>query len=68
MAEARKYLTTKELAKRWGFGPGTLEAWRTKGIGPHFIKLHTSVLYLLEQVQAYEAKNTRTITGTGEQK
>jgi hypothetical protein len=60
--EARKYLTTKELAKRWGFGPGTLEAWRTKGIGPKFLKVHTSVIYALDEVLAFEAGCTRTST------
>lgn len=33
-----KLLSTKEAAPLIGVAPGTLENWRTQGVGPRFIK------------------------------
>lgn len=51
------FLTTEELAKRWGLTPATLRNWRTQKKGPAFVKLGgTSVRYALEVVEEWEAK------------
>ena len=52
-----KFLTTEELAARWGVTPATLRNWRTKKKGPAFVKLGGKLVrYTLEAVEAWEAK------------
>lgn len=51
-------LTEKELATRWKLTTRTLQGWRSKGIGPRFVRLgERSIFYRLSDVQAYEAAN-----------
>jgi hypothetical protein len=51
-------LTEKELASRWKITARTLQAWRTKGIGPRFIRIgERSVFYRMKDVAAYESAN-----------
>jgi hypothetical protein len=57
-----KHLNQRQLAERWGVCEGSLERWRTEGIGPVFLKLQGRVLYRLEDVEAYEAACLRTST------
>lgn len=56
-------LTPVELAKRWRMDVRTLSNWRFKGKGPAYVKMgegrNTKVLYRLEVIEAYEAKNTK---------
>ncbi len=54
-----------ELARRWKLSPRTLERWRWTGEGPRFIKLGGRVVYRLEDVEAFEAENLRSSTGSG---
>jgi len=51
-----------ELAVRWSISPRTLERWRWAGEGPQFIKLGGRVVYRLEDVEAFEAKQIRKAT------
>lgn len=44
----------QQLAKRWSLSTATLERWRTKGIGPKFIRLPGRVIYRLCDIEAYE--------------
>lgn len=53
------YLTTKDLASRWGIHPGTLENWRQKKYGPRYIKIGRSVRYLIRAVEAWEKRKDR---------
>lgn len=48
------HLTTRQLAARWSKSRATLECWRCKGIGPHYLKLSGRVLYRLDDIEAYE--------------
>jgi hypothetical protein len=57
------YLTQVELAARWRISPRTLERWRWAGEGLPFTKIGGRVLYSLSDIQAYEAAQTRRITG-----
>lgn len=55
-----KYLTTKEVAERWGgiIQPGTIENWRQQKKGPKFVKLGkgktSPVVYRLKDLVAFE--------------
>ena len=62
-----KHLTQSELARRWCLSPRTLERWRWLGQGPRFLKIGGRVAYRLEDIEAFEAAQIRTISGsTGE--
>ena len=54
-----RHLNQIELSRRWGFSPRTLEGWRFFGKGPAFIKAGGKVLYRLEDIEAFEAKQLR---------
>ena len=54
-----KHLTQNKLAERWNRSPRTLERWRWLGIGPVYLKIGGSVVYRLEDVEAYEAERSR---------
>lgn len=56
------HLHQVELARRWKLSPRTLERWRWTGEGPRFVKLGGRVVYRLEDVVNFEAKNVRTCT------
>lgn len=54
-------LTSRELAKRWGRSPHTLENWRAMGRGPAFQRISSRgeqggrlVRYRLDDVEAFE--------------
>ena len=57
-----RHLTQDQLADRWQMSPRTLERWRWLGEGPRFLKLGGRVIYRLEDVKAYEAKQLRDST------
>ncbi len=60
--ESKRHLSQSEVANRFGMCIGTLERWRRQGTGPRFLKLHTKVLYRLEDVEAYEQECLRIST------
>jgi predicted site-specific integrase-resolvase len=53
------HLSQRELARRLGISPRTLEGWRWRGTGPCFVKAGGRVLYRLEDVEAYESQRLR---------
>lgn len=55
----KAFLTATDLAGRWNgaFTTGTLANWRSKKVGPAFIKLRGRVLYPLDKVEAWEISN-----------
>ena len=55
MAVSEQFLNQKQLARRWGLSPRTLERWRCQGRGPHYLKLVGRVCYRLSDVEAFEA-------------
>jgi hypothetical protein len=57
-----RHLSQIELAARWNLSPRTLERWRFTGEGPQFVKLGGRVVYRLEDVEGYEAEQTRQAT------
>ncbi len=49
-------LNEKQLAQRWGMTARTLQGWRSKGLGPRFIRIgERSIFYRLSDVEEYEA-------------
>ena len=55
-----EFLTTSQLAKRWGLHPDTLMRWRKGGKGPPYFVTPSSVLYPTAEVEQYEKANTIT--------
>ncbi len=53
---------TEEAAARLSVKPATLEAWRTRGEGPEFVKLGKAVRYSAEAIERYVKSRTRTST------
>lgn len=53
------YLTSEEVIKRYRnqFSEGTLGNWRSRKIGPSFIKIGKAVLYPLEELERWERSN-----------
>lgn len=56
-----QFLTPEQLVKRWKeqVTIATLATWRSRHNGPAYVKVGGRVLYRLEDVIAYEARNTR---------
>ncbi len=65
-AAAPGRLRTPEAAQYLGVSPRTLEAWRTRGGGPEYVKLggrrSGRVFYELDTLQRYVAESRRTST------
>jgi hypothetical protein len=47
------------LADRWCISPRTLERWRWLKLGPAYIKVGGRVVYTLEDIEAYEARQRK---------
>lgn len=52
----RQFLTVDELITRWGsvVTRGTLANWRSKRVGPPFVKLRARVLYPVSALIEFE--------------
>ncbi len=59
-----QHLNQVELSRRWTISPRTLERWRWLGQGPRYLKIGGRVVYRLDDVEAYEAQQTRTSTAS----
>ena len=54
-----KHLNQIELSRRWSISPRTLERWRWLGEGPAHLKIGGRVVYRLQDIEAFEAKQLR---------
>jgi hypothetical protein len=54
-----KLLTPEEVAERYrgSISVGTLRNWRTKRIGPSFLKIGKAILYPLSDLEAWDERN-----------
>jgi hypothetical protein len=52
----------RQLAEHWRVSEGTLERWRSEGIGPIFLKMQGNVRYRLSDVAAFEEGSLRKST------
>jgi hypothetical protein len=48
-----------DLSRRWSISPRTLERWRWLKAGPRYLKIGGRVVYRLEDVEAFEAAQTK---------
>jgi hypothetical protein len=56
--EHKKYYTTDELAKRWGYSKNTIACWRSRGVGPKFFKRgYKAIAYWAEDIAQFEQEN-----------
>jgi len=55
-----KFLTPEEVAERYrgGVSIGTLRNWRAMRFGPAYLKIGKSVLYHIDELEAWDKKNT----------
>jgi predicted DNA-binding transcriptional regulator AlpA len=53
---------TEEAAAQLNVKPTTLEAWRTRGEGPEYVKLGKAVRYSSEALENFIKSRTRTST------
>lgn len=55
----KQYLTVDDLVARWGnvISRGTLANWRSKRVGPPYVKLRARVVYPVNGVLEYEQAN-----------
>ena len=58
----KTHITQTELARRWSISPRTLERWRWIGEGPRFLKIGGRVIYRLDEIEAFELRQTRSST------
>ena len=53
------WLTVAELAERWRMTKRTLDRWRAKRSGPAWHVIGGRVLYLIDDIAAYEDRRRR---------
>jgi Helix-turn-helix domain len=53
------WLTTEEVARRYGRSLRTLEDWRYKRVGPRWVKLIGGVRYRLSDLLAWEQEQAK---------
>ena len=51
------FLNQKQLARRWGLSPRTLERWRWLRQGPVYFKLGGKVAYRVTDIDEFERAN-----------
>ena len=49
-----KYLSSKEVARRWGISCKTLYRWRASGEGPEYIAIGGRIRYSPHAIKEYE--------------
>jgi hypothetical protein len=57
-----RHLNQIDLSRRWSISPRTLERWRWLHQGPQYLKIGGRVVYRLEDVEAFEAAQTKVST------
>jgi predicted DNA-binding transcriptional regulator AlpA len=60
----KKFLTTEELAERWGRSKRTLDNWRGKKVGPQPYKIVGRILYDLNEIELYEKGSKVSFNGS----
>jgi hypothetical protein len=54
-----RHLNQIDLSRRWKISPRTLERWRWLKVGPSWLKIGGRVAYRIEDIEAFEAAQTR---------
>ena len=50
----KKFLSTKDLAERWGKTTGNIYDMRKKKTGPRYVRIGGSIRYNIADVEQYE--------------
>lgn len=60
--DVKRFLTAEEVSERYRgeVSTGTLRNWRAMRIGPAFVKIGKAVLYPVDELDAWDEKNTVT--------
>jgi hypothetical protein len=53
------WMTAKELAERWRMSTRTLDRWRVRKGGPTWHVIGGRILYLFDDVRAFEVRHRR---------
>jgi hypothetical protein len=56
-----RHLNQVQLSRRWSISPRTLERWRWLKSGPQYLKIGGRVVYRIEDIETYEAKQTHSV-------
>ncbi len=54
-----KLISTKQAAEMLGTTVGTLKSWRSRGLGPKWVKLGAAVRYDIEELLDFIKRNIR---------
>jgi hypothetical protein len=57
-----RHLNQVQLSRRWSISPRTLERWRWLKSGPQYLKIGGRVVYRIEDIEAYEAKQMHSVS------
>jgi hypothetical protein len=57
-----RHLNQIDLSRRWSISPRTLERWRWLEAGPQYLKIGGRVVYRLEDVESFEAAQTKNVS------
>jgi hypothetical protein len=55
----QNHVSTKQAAEMLGTTVGTLKSWRSRGLGPKWVKLGAAVRYDVEELLDFIKRNTR---------
>lgn len=56
------YMTIDEVATRFQVHRGTLCNWRTQGVGPKYVKIGRTILYAVDDIEAFEKESQKRST------
>jgi hypothetical protein len=59
-----RHLNQVELSRRWSVSPRTLERWRWLKQGPSYVKVGGRVVYMLGDIESFEAERRRQHSAT----
>lgn len=62
---SEQFLNQKQLARRWGLSPRTLERWRWLRQGPVYFKLGGKVAYRVTDIDEFERANIHVAVPAG---
>jgi hypothetical protein len=58
-----RHLNQTQLSRRWSISPRTLERWRWLKQGPDYVRVGGRIVYRLSDIEAFEQRNTKVISG-----
>jgi hypothetical protein len=53
-AKAQRYISQRELARRWGKSEAVISLASAIGAGPRYVKMDGQIVYTQDEIQRYE--------------